>query len=454
MILRSCRRAGGLARERSPGGQQTSRRWRVARGPRRLASIGSMLCRIALTLLGASAVLAQPPGGSLAGQLTPCRWAGLRLVGRTLADATTCDKAVTGVLKHYGVVEWAAGERQPSPHAAEPLPVVAIMSHREFVVGCHSFESLFSDRMPTYLVFSQEFAAGWGMGRLVTTLGASSTQLLAMQRVGGEVVAQSIVMDLIRAQRVQDPKYVFFTHCDIHPLPPAMQPRGFASYVQAVEELVLDFDVERELRASGRTAVRTDGEYGAVNGNFKRGNASCAALGGAERARMPVFAINTVLVESVRAPHDLMGSQLHGVDVGGYAAMNGLNITRHTRAVPAGQTSAGLPWLSDATTWLEEHALLIDAALWRVLHRSFPMTAAGDVLFHNEYYVCACPSRGPAANCCPANSARARWHTSRTRAHLTDGVMTAPVPLCGAAPLTRPRTPTPSSSPSCFAAWA
>lgn len=326
----------------------------------------------------------------LVGELEPCgaswfpTWASAHALGQ-------CEPRVATVLKHHTVLDWVAGA-QPEPARAPgdmPLNAVAVMTHREFVLGCHSFESLFSHRMPTYMVFSHEFAQAWKLPELVRETATLQTQLLVIRRLPGELIARSVVLSLMQAQGAGDPEFLFFTHCDIHQLPRASlpsQPRASPTYVHAVEQLIDDFSAEKALRAAGRTAVRYDGAYGFVSPDFWRGNATCAALSGAERAAMPVFAMNAVTVESVARRNSLEGAVVHGVDVGGYVATGGLKQSARARApTPANGSAAGL-WLSDAGTWLEDHALLYDLALYRKLHATFALADAGDVLFHNEYF--------------------------------------------------------------------
>lgn len=321
--------------------------------------------------------------GALVGELQPCRVAWFN--SNADAPSTQCTPRVATALKHHTVVDWVAGS-QPAPATpAPPLPVVAVMTHREFVLGCHSFESLFSHRMPTYMVFSAEFARAWKLPDLLRSKATAQTQLIVLRRLPGELIARSVVLSLIQAQEVGDPEFLFFTHCDIHQLP-TWQPRGVPTYVDAVAELAADFKKEKELRASGRTTVRYDGEYGHTSPDFWRGNATCAALSGWERAQLPVYAMNAVMVESVPRRSSLLGAVVHGVDVGGYVATNGLNESTHPRLAPAGDESTGKLWLSDAGTWLEDHALMYDLALYRAMHATFALADAGDVLFHNEYF--------------------------------------------------------------------
>ncbi|KAG8462908.1 hypothetical protein KFE25_001681 [Diacronema lutheri] len=343
--------------------------------------------------LGAALLCAGVAHAKLVGELLPCRanWFVHDVGAPKLAP---CAPRAATVLKHHAVSDWVAGE-QPAPKrvfgsaAPTPLPVVAVMTHREFVLGCHSFEALWSHRMPTYLVFNADFARAWRLAELVRSKATAQTQLLVLRRLPGELLARSVVLSLLQAQEAGDPEFVFFTHCDIHQLP-TWQPRGLSSYVDAVEQLVGDFRREKELRAAGRTAVRFDGPYGHTSPDFWRGNATCAALSGRERSQMPVYAMNAVMVESVSTREHLVGSIVHGVDVGGYVATGGLNESRHARvATPAADDGAGgggRPWLSDAGTWLEDHALMYDLSLYRAMHATFALADAGDVLFHNEYF--------------------------------------------------------------------
>mmetsp|Transcript_10664 Transcript_10664/g.31666 ORF Transcript_10664/g.31666 Transcript_10664/m.31666 type:complete len:179 (-) Transcript_10664:629-1165(-) len=172
------------------------------------------------------------------------------------------------------------------------------MSHRELVVGCHSFQSLFSSRMPTDLVFTCEISDGWSLQRIVRDRGTPQAQLLVLCCLVGEVIARDVVTTRLHAQGAGNPEFLIFAHCDIHPLP-TWQPRGLPSYVHAEEQLAADFCAEKELLRVDGTAVRSSGPYGYEMPYFSSVNDSCLALLGVQWSRIPLCAMIDVLVECI-----------------------------------------------------------------------------------------------------------------------------------------------------------
>lgn len=255
------------------------------------------------------------------------------------------------VLGDYSVVRRVDGTKATSPD----LPVVVVASHREFVLGCHDFERFLSPRFRSYLVFSEPFVHMWKLDEKVKA-GPTTASLLVTDKLPGEVFSRSLVVRLLQAEGFGDLRYLLYSHCDIHPA---------AGLDDVVDELASSFDTEKRRRHANDTGV----VRGPVYPDFWRINASCAAQTHKQRANQPVFAMNTVLVESARQPFEFDRHRaFHGVDVGGYVALQ----------LPA--TS-----LSDVGTWLEDHFVMYDLAMYsKLMNEQVRLEAVADSLFHHE----------------------------------------------------------------------
>jgi len=69
---------------------------------------------------------------------------------------------------HVMAVEYHASvPAEGSGAMADPLPMAAVVHHRESLMGCHSFEQFLSPRWETLLVFEDTFAHTWRLDRFV-----------------------------------------------------------------------------------------------------------------------------------------------------------------------------------------------------------------------------------------------------------------------------------------------
>ncbi|KAJ1624047.1 hypothetical protein T492DRAFT_882542 [Pavlovales sp. CCMP2436] len=83
----------------------------------------------------------------------------------------------------------------PSAPSVPALPMVLAVGHREFVLGCHSFERYLDPQYETFFVFDAEYAKAWKLRELVTgvmNLTSRGAHLFVLSRPGGELLTREL----------------------------------------------------------------------------------------------------------------------------------------------------------------------------------------------------------------------------------------------------------------------
>ena len=276
---------------------------------------------------------------------------------------------IDGALAHLGVAEilhYRNDEQFDHPR----LPVTVVVAHREFVLGCHTFERFIDPRWTAIFVFEAAFERIWDLKALVgeavrTTAGAEVRLALLGPTVltTGEWLARAVavrVLEVSKAGTAGQPQaapsapLLLSSQCDIHPLP-----QWHAMYIPfhvIVDRMVRAFLDESERRRAGRISWAeppTDWIDKAMS------NATCMGeLNISAASRRPLFAMNTVMVETIPDTDSLAGARFHALDQGAYeSGFRGLDWFRRA-GIPSGST-----WLSDNTPWFEDHFALYNLTL-------------------------------------------------------------------------------------------
>lgn len=121
-----------------------------------------------------------------------------------------------------GVRVAAITSNVPARPMGAGLPIAVVVGHREYLLGCHSFERFLDRRWETFFVFEPEFAERWRLRELVraarpeTSRGAHLVELAAL---GSEHVARMAALRVLRDSGRPWPEVVQSANCDIQPLP-------------------------------------------------------------------------------------------------------------------------------------------------------------------------------------------------------------------------------------------
>lgn len=245
---------------------------------------------------------------------------------------------------------------RPTRPEGPPLPLAVVSSHRDFVLGCHSFSRFLDPRWETLYVFEREFAARFGLDRLLRHTSAAESRgvhLVTLSRAAGEQRARQIALEVLFAVDPA-PELLVSWNCDIHPLPP-----WHAQHVPSqtmIARMAEDFHTEAALRRNGggRTQVFSAGDVKRANAIARHAAHLLAPMAAAAETG-PLFAMTPVIWETLPSATDLCYAEFHGVNVG-RTLLNG-------RCGRPGGLAPGIPWLADNGIWCEDHVLIFNASL-------------------------------------------------------------------------------------------
>eukprot|EP00475_Leptophrys_vorax_P014191 TRINITY_DN2058_c0_g1_i1.p1 TRINITY_DN2058_c0_g1~~TRINITY_DN2058_c0_g1_i1.p1 ORF type:complete len:568 (+),score=110.25 TRINITY_DN2058_c0_g1_i1:92-1705(+) len=222
---------------------------------------------------------------------------------------------------------WPAGD----------IPAVLIVSARETIIGCHSFEQFLAPDLVTFFVFDRWTADPiYGLSQWVSSLTSTQTKasfLFVTDEHYGEILARKIAYDIIIARGLDAKvKTLFNVNCDIHPI--QTNHSRYRSMPDLGKELYWAMANESLLRSRSRTGV--------FNNNTGR-------------EHYEVFAIGPVTLETLpTSGTDFEGAVVHGNDVDGYASKY-----HHVKPASLGKT----PWIIDSLAWCEGHIIMINFTL-------------------------------------------------------------------------------------------
>lgn len=276
----------------------------------------------------------------------------LLLSSWTLTDPNIADGDVLKALEPLGVERYQVVRNAPALPFTERLPVVMLVHHREFYAGCHTFERFFNPKWETVVVVAEDMAEQFRLMELATQSGSPAVHfaLLNSTFMTGEWLGRRVFFKLWDQQRSRDmPPLVLSAHCDIHPLPEwhAMH----KPFDQIVTRMVHEFLEEDRLSRLGRSNVNDVKHAWNISPLNRK---VCEKV--TRNAYRPLFAMNVAMLETIPSTKTLDGSIFHARQVG----LSRSWWWRHSR--PFG-LAKDKPWMSDVSTWLEDHLVLYDSRL-------------------------------------------------------------------------------------------
>ncbi|CAE8597527.1 unnamed protein product, partial [Polarella glacialis] len=281
----------------------------------------------------------------------------------------TADDKLHLLYSKYNLSERIDGPRLDT--RAANASVVVVVTHRELVIGCHDFERFLSPDFDTWFVFEKSFARAWGLDSRVRSpqlLHGGSAHLLLTDVVTGEVHARSAVISILQQEAAQRntalPEFMYSTMCDIQPLP------GWHShhvpFPDMVSEMVRALS-EEKARRKLRQGSQVQDVAAHRDSKFERVNASCFHSRPEDRANLPILTMNNAILETLPQMDSIVGATLHGHDVGHFIRQGGLESAKPwlENGAPRKKNASEAPvWLSDVSTFVEDHSILYDLALY------------------------------------------------------------------------------------------
>ena len=192
------------------------------------------------------------------------------------------------------------------PAQAEPLPIAAVVHHREQVMGCHSFERFLSPRWETVFVVEDVIADIWQLSNVIRATPSRGAHLLTLGVSTGEWLARAIALRHLDELK-RRPPLLLSSQCDMQPLPPwhALH----IPYAAFVERFTAAFLAESHARARGTTittiamqppvSTKVHVPLHATAAGVSSTGANCAAV--FKAAGRPLFVMNTPIFETL--PH-------------------------------------------------------------------------------------------------------------------------------------------------------
>jgi len=253
----------------------------------------------------------------------------------------------------------------PDRPVHDPLDVVVVVSHREYVLGCHTFERFLDPRWETYYVYQDVFAEHFRLRDTVELARdgrvSRGAHLVTTNRMAGELLARSLVLALLEdgeRKGTPIPGVLLGSNCDIHEMPP-WHPTHMR-FQEVLAGLVRDFEKDSADRLSGRGSRAEVFTLGQMRPwNLMAGIPEDCLKRFSTSTHYPLLVMSQNMFETIPSSDSLKGAFLHGIDVGAYMKRGGREGYRPPFLEP------GEPWLTDTSMWTEDHLVLFNTTLYR-----------------------------------------------------------------------------------------
>ena len=254
-------------------------------------------------------------------------------------------------LEQYGVVEY---EIYNNPSYDRQLPMTMLVHHREFFAGCHSFERFFSPKWTTIIVVETDMAIEYQLRELAAAAKSSPSIHLALldptRTMSGEWLGRQVALEILKMNYGDArPPLLLSTQCDIHPLPEWHLKHR--SYEDVVTRMVHEF-----LEEDRMNHIDDDTNVNEYRHEYKAAplDDECKAI--FDQKARPTLVMNTVMVETIPSADTLDGSLFHSIEVG-------LSQPWQILYSKPSHISDDKPWMSDISTWVEDHFNLYNVTL-------------------------------------------------------------------------------------------
>ena len=253
------------------------------------------------------------------------------------------------ILEQYGVVEY---EVYHNPSYELQLPMTMVVHHREFFAGCHSFERFFSSKWTTIFVLESDVVEEFKLRDLAMAADSPSIHLALLdptRTMSGEWLGRQVALEILKMNYGDArPPLLLSTQCDIHPLPEWHLKHR--SYEDVVTRMVHEFLEEDRMNDNDDTNVN---EYRHIYEAAPLDD-ECKAI--FDNKLRPTLVMNTIMVETIPRADTLEGSLFHSMEAG-------LSQPWKVQYSKPNYISADKPWMSDISTWVEDHFNLYNVTL-------------------------------------------------------------------------------------------
>eukprot|EP00984_Skeletonema_dohrnii_P008501 scaffold3129_cov125-Skeletonema_dohrnii-CCMP3373.AAC.9 len=201
----------------------------------------------------------------------------------------------------------------PATGATKEHQILMVVSHREFLFGCRSFEEYLSPLFHTLFILPEDIARELQVDQLVqkaTAATSAGVHLFYSDGYAGNTMALHVgeqFAAFLDASILDDPlDYLVVAMCDVHQLPHSH--KLFQSTESMILQMAKDFDTSKAYRYRGEALESNYDEHG--NTPLSSEDLQLQM----PKSQMGILAMNTILWEQVP---DLESVKVfHGVDVG------------------------------------------------------------------------------------------------------------------------------------------
>jgi len=246
----------------------------------------------------------------------------------------------------------------PNPLATkDQLPLTVVVHHREFFAGCHSFERFFNPKWHTVVVVEADMAEQYRLRELAEAAAATSPAIhlafLDQQKtMTGEWLGRQValkIMNLSSGGSEQRTPLMLSTHCDIQPMPEfhALH-KPYEDVVSRMVHLFLEEDrLNQQQQQTHVNDVAHDWTAVPLDPQVCEEEYSAKAR--------PLLTMNVAMVETLPSSETLQGSTFHSKEA---LARPWAEVCSKPRHLPKDK-----PWMSDVSTWVEDHFNLYNVTL-------------------------------------------------------------------------------------------
>ena len=250
-------------------------------------------------------------------------------------------------LEALGIMQYLV-YRNAAPRSENALPVAVVVHHREFHGGCHTFERFFNPQWETIIVLGEDMAEQYQLKQLAEKAVSPGVHLALLNNSRtGEWLGRQVALKILNRGSSTSPPLMLSAQCDMHPLPEWHAQHK--SLEETVSRMVHEFLEEDRLNSQEQTNVNDYTRHD-VPPFWK----TCTK--GFSNKLRPLLVMNTAIVETLPSTDTLMGSEFHGLEIG-------LKYEWEERFSRPTDLPHDKPWMSDVSTFVEDHFALYNVSL-------------------------------------------------------------------------------------------
>ncbi|KAL7428633.1 hypothetical protein ACHAXM_002687 [Skeletonema potamos] len=254
----------------------------------------------------------------------------------------------------------------PATRATKGHQILMVVSHREFLFGCYSFEEYLSPLFHTLFILPEDIARELQVDQLVqkaTAATSAGAHLFYSDGYAGNTMALNVgeqFAAFLDASILDNPlDYLVVAMCDVHQLP--HNHTLFQSTESMILQMAKDFDTSKAYRYRGEALESNYDEHG--NTPLSSEDLQLQM----PKSQMGILAMNTILWEQVP---DLESVKVfHGIDVGDWS--------KNRVPKPQSLVDRDLPWMWDVSQFVEGHLVMFDPKKLRKLRQLAPDFISG-----------------------------------------------------------------------------